>query len=197
MIKKLKPYQDLSLQDIEGEEWRDIEGFEGYYMVSNMGRVKSLARKVWGNTNGGSYRYIKEIILKACLATRRAVISLHKDGNQKDIGITTLMRSYFEGEEGYSDDDYYLFHKDNNLFNNALSNLALLHFPSQNALLKSKDNKLTGTSKNGNGWQCKIQLKEIGKKPIITSNFKTELEAAHKYDYYIKKYNLKRKGNII
>ena len=22
------------------EEWRDIEGFEGYYMVSNMGRIK-------------------------------------------------------------------------------------------------------------------------------------------------------------
>lgn len=27
------------------EEWRDIKGYEGRYQVSNMGRVKSLARK--------------------------------------------------------------------------------------------------------------------------------------------------------
>ena len=27
------------------EEWRDIKGYEGYYQVSNMGRIKSLERK--------------------------------------------------------------------------------------------------------------------------------------------------------
>lgn len=30
--------------DLEGEEWRDIEGFEGYYKVSSKGRIKSLER---------------------------------------------------------------------------------------------------------------------------------------------------------
>lgn len=29
----------------EGEEWRDIVGFEGLYMVSSFGRVISLKRK--------------------------------------------------------------------------------------------------------------------------------------------------------
>lgn len=28
------------------EEWRDIEGYEGFYQVSNMGNVRSLDRKV-------------------------------------------------------------------------------------------------------------------------------------------------------
>ena len=28
------------------EEWRDIQGYEGYYQVSNLGRVKSLSREV-------------------------------------------------------------------------------------------------------------------------------------------------------
>jgi len=28
------------------EEWRDIAGYEGYYQVSSLGRVRSLRRKV-------------------------------------------------------------------------------------------------------------------------------------------------------
>jgi len=27
------------------EEWKDIDKYEGYYQVSNLGRVKSLKRK--------------------------------------------------------------------------------------------------------------------------------------------------------
>jgi len=30
------------------EQWRDIEGYEGLYQVSNMGRIKSLSRKYTG-----------------------------------------------------------------------------------------------------------------------------------------------------
>ena len=32
----------FELEDIEGEIWRDIEGFEGHYQISNYGRVKSF-----------------------------------------------------------------------------------------------------------------------------------------------------------
>lgn len=34
-------YKNLSLENIEGEVWRDIKGFEPYYSVSNLGRIKS------------------------------------------------------------------------------------------------------------------------------------------------------------
>lgn len=45
----------LSLEDFEGEEWRDIEEAKGSFMISNYGRVKALSRfrnnryggKVW------------------------------------------------------------------------------------------------------------------------------------------------------
>lgn len=42
------------------EIWKDIKNFEGFYQISNLGRVKSLERKV-KNKNG--YRIVKEKIL--------------------------------------------------------------------------------------------------------------------------------------
>lgn len=35
----------LSLEDFEGEEWRDIDVAKGLFMISNYGRVKALARE--------------------------------------------------------------------------------------------------------------------------------------------------------
>ena len=40
----MEAYKNLSLEDMKGEVWKDIEGFEGMYQVSNMGRIKSLNR---------------------------------------------------------------------------------------------------------------------------------------------------------
>jgi hypothetical protein len=37
-------YNNKSLVNIKGERWKDIQGFEGLYKVSNLGRVKSLDR---------------------------------------------------------------------------------------------------------------------------------------------------------
>lgn len=35
-------YKNLSLEDLPGEVWKDVVGYEGLYQVSNLGRVKSL-----------------------------------------------------------------------------------------------------------------------------------------------------------
>lgn len=37
-------YKNLSLEDLPGEVWKDIVGYEDFYQVSNLGRVKSLDR---------------------------------------------------------------------------------------------------------------------------------------------------------
>jgi len=49
----MEHYKNLSLEniveEIDGvvytEEWKDIQGYEGYYQVSSFGRIKSLARQ--------------------------------------------------------------------------------------------------------------------------------------------------------
>lgn len=57
-----KPKPIYHVPDLAGEEWRDIEGFEGHYAVSNMGRIKSLDRRLPHKTHGTWH--IKERILK-------------------------------------------------------------------------------------------------------------------------------------
>lgn len=44
------------------EIWKDIKGYEGLYQISNFGRVKSLARYVVNNKNGGK-RLMEETLL--------------------------------------------------------------------------------------------------------------------------------------
>lgn len=41
-------FKNLSLENIEGEIWKAIPGFETLYEVSNMGRVKSLFKTIRG-----------------------------------------------------------------------------------------------------------------------------------------------------
>jgi hypothetical protein len=51
MAKFEYPFQNLSLTNMKGERWKDIPNLEGYFMVSNLGRVKRLPRKFM-RTNG-------------------------------------------------------------------------------------------------------------------------------------------------
>lgn len=53
-------YKNLSLEDLEGEEWRDVVGWEDSHEVSNLGRVKTKLRlQKWGDY----YRTVRPKIL--------------------------------------------------------------------------------------------------------------------------------------
>lgn len=65
------------------ELWKDIEGYEGLYQVSDKGRVKSLM-------------YNKEIILTPCFNTRKYLyVTLYKDGKKKNYVIHRLVCTAF------------------------------------------------------------------------------------------------------
>ncbi|HUZ60670.1 MAG TPA: NUMOD4 domain-containing protein, partial [Hanamia sp.] len=61
------PYQNTSLKSINGEKWKDILGLEGYFMVSNFGRVKRLEYEMTYR-NGAIYikpeKIIKPMIIR-------------------------------------------------------------------------------------------------------------------------------------
>lgn len=63
------------------EIWKDIDGYEGYYQVSNKGRVRSLDRVAW-NHNG--YAPKKGILLVSrANATGHHTVNLSKTANLK------------------------------------------------------------------------------------------------------------------
>lgn len=97
---------ELSIEDLEGEEWRMIEGFPGYW-VSNVGRVKSLKR-----------RYSK--ILSPGSDKGYLFVNLHSDGIQNVIKIHSLVAVAFLGK---CPDGYEVNHIDLNRSNNRVSNL--------------------------------------------------------------------------
>lgn len=76
------------------EEWRDIEGYEGYYQISSHGRVKSLERIV--ERSDGRSRTIKERVMKVVTGHRGYLcIRLRKQGKQKFRGVHRLVAEAF------------------------------------------------------------------------------------------------------
>ena len=77
----------------EEEIWKDIEGYEGYYMVSNMGNVKSVERTA---RIGNGYRTVHERILKPRKNNDGyPYVNLCKDGNVKTCTIHRLVAQAF------------------------------------------------------------------------------------------------------
>jgi hypothetical protein len=68
-------YQNELLKSIKGEMWKPIDGYEGLYEISSLGRVKTLKRAYVNNL--GANVLVKERILKQHLAVTRSKTNPH------------------------------------------------------------------------------------------------------------------------
>lgn len=101
------------------EIWKDIKNYEGYYQVSNFGRIKSL--KCW---NG--YKYIdKERLLNPYKQETgnnyyRNVVTLTKNKERKQYKVHRLVaEAFIDNPNNYP----VINHKDGNPLNNNVDNL--------------------------------------------------------------------------
>ena len=117
----MKPYENLSLEDMEGEVWKDVVGYEGLYQVSNLGRVKSLD-KVISTRNGYSSfgKSIKGRVLKQVLVMGYLKVHLVNIGKGKSIPVHRFVAmAFLANKNNYPQ----VNHKDEDKTNNIVDNL--------------------------------------------------------------------------
>ena len=101
-----------------GEIWKDIEGYEGIYQVSNLGKVKSLER--YCSTHWGRRRVPEKILNPQEKEYGYLCVDLHRDGNSKSYSIHRLVATAFIPNP---EDKPEVNHKDGDTGNNQVSNL--------------------------------------------------------------------------
>lgn len=127
--------------ELENEIWKDIPGYEGYYQVSDLGRVCSLDRIVV-KSNGVSLNLKGKVLIGTILKTGYIKINLYVGSKEKQFLVHQLVAMAFLNHMPDGTNKIVVDHKDNIRTNNRLSNLQLI----TNRENSSKDKK-GGTSK--------------------------------------------------
>lgn len=109
---------------LEGEEWRDVIGYEGYYMVSSLGRVAYVNTNIFYK-NRKKPRKVKQHLVKPQKSRYGNnlfynTLVLYRNGEHKSVKVHWLVADAFiPNENNYPCID----HIDTDGTNNVLSNL--------------------------------------------------------------------------
>jgi hypothetical protein len=166
------------------EVWKDIPEYEGFYQVSNLGKVKSLDRI---DERG---RKLKGKIIKTRLfSTGYFVVNLCKNGKMKTKGIHTLVAYAFLNHKPCGM-ELVVNHIDINPENNNLYNLEVItQRENSNKKHIKSSSKYVGVcwDKNRKKWKSAITID--GKYKYL-GLFTDELEASQVYQNELNKIKL-------
>lgn len=167
----------------EVEEWRDVPEYEGYYQVSNMGRVRSLDRTVI--CSDGRERFYKGRVIEGVLnkdGYRQA--SLYREGIGMSYNLSQLVAMAFLGHE-LNGNTLVVDHINGDKSDDRLENLRIVTNRTNvttcfRADRKSLSSRYEGVIWRGDRskWQVKIQF---NKKTIYLGYFTDEFKAAKAY----------------
>ena len=111
-------WNNFNLEDLPNEEWVDALGYDGEYIVSNLGRVKSLGRYVQGKP--GFERWVKEAIKKQTINKKDGTLLVTL--KSKSHRMQKLIYTSFYPEVDFEINEC-VMHINKNLKDNRLSNL--------------------------------------------------------------------------
>ena len=101
------------------EIWKSIENYNGFYEVSNMGRIRSVNRTVYFKNGKGKRDYIGKI-LRVRYRNGYAIVNLNKNKECKTFQVHQLVaRHFIPNPNGYP----IINHKDGIKSNNKVENL--------------------------------------------------------------------------
>ncbi len=106
---------------METEEWKQVRGYEGFYEVSNLGRVRSVDHIRRGR-NGGICQCRGKVIKTCSDKGGYQVVTLSKDGKRKVQKVHRIvLRAFMPGDEEKT-----VHHINHNRTDNRLCNLTWL-----------------------------------------------------------------------
>lgn len=175
---------------VENEIWKDVIGFEGLYMVSNLGRIKSLPKEI----NGGNFLYFSKEKIKKQTINKYGYsrITLTKNNKGKRFLLHRLIAESFIPNFL---NKKVVNHIDNNPKNNSLSNLEWVSTRENCCHRYKKQNcssNYVGVTfhKQRNKWGSSIR---IGKKSIFLGRYDTQEDAYQARVNYEKENKIKNK----
>lgn len=103
------------------EIWKEVKGFEGFYEVSNLGRVRSLDRMVLIQKKGRNPYYIscKGIMMKCTIGTNGYREVPLRKGENRFLVHRLVAQAFIENPDNLPN----VNHIDNNKLNNNVENL--------------------------------------------------------------------------
>ena len=149
------------------EVWKDVVGYEGYYQVSNLGRVKSLRVQKYSHKQKRPIVVFREKVLKPFFSTKGYLnIDLKKDGSRKTQPVHRLVaKAFIANENNYPQ----INHKDENKQNNCVENLEWC---------TNQYNSTYGTAKQRMAEKMKKKVVQISLTGEIVKNWNSIGEAA-------------------
>lgn len=155
------------------EVWKPIDGYEGLYEVSNMGRVKSLERLV---QNNGSMQRKHEKVLRQNVRKKygHCLVALCKDGNVSVKLVHRLVACAFLPNP---ENKPVVDHIDTNPLNNKVDNLRWVTV--QENCLNPLTREHNSTSKMGHPYRGR-KLTEVERAKIGDALRGRKLSAEHK-----------------
>lgn len=146
------------------EIWKDIQGYEGYYQVSNTGRVRSLDR-----IDSRGYKRKGKILVPLVDKFGYCSVHLLKKSKAKTAKIHRLVAvSFLENPLNYKE----INHKDENKLNNSVDNLEWCdrkYNMNYGKMSHDYHSKRTSGENNGRSILDKKAVEEIRKKYVKRS----------------------------
>lgn len=169
---------------MKDEIWKEIPGYDGIYMVSSLGRVKSIDRLI-NHWRGGKKRAKGKIIKQLEDIHGRPYVHLSKNNVVKKYRVHKLVAMAFLNHIP-SGMDRVVDHINNDRKDNRLENLQVISVR-ENSIKESRGK----SSHPGVDWyeptkKWRARITIDGKR-IFLGHFETEQEAAESYKKEIKK----------
>lgn len=181
---------------MEEEIWKDIPGYEGYYQVSNFGRVKRLPRH-----KASDKRETHNNIRKPKMDRGYCNVNLSKDNKVRWVGIHRLVAlAFIPNPENLP----CVNHKDENPSNNFVGNLEWCTYAYNNSYGTARERQKITRANNPNDYISRKIAGEKNSRPVkcftpsgeLVAIYKSMVEASEKTGVHISNIIRHCKGRV-